>query len=79
MIRGIEDLFVGTTAALLGVLLIVCAVTNWQWYYSLRSAGWLTKRLGRGGARIFHALLGLALIALGATIITGFRWTLVGS
>ena len=41
MIRGYENLFVGSIAVALGVLLISCAITNWQWYYSMRTARWL--------------------------------------
>ncbi len=79
MIRGNENGFIGMTAVVLGLILLACAVTNSQWYYSLTTASWLSKRLGRGGARLFHALLGCGLIALGMAIIGGLRWTLIGS
>jgi small neutral amino acid transporter SnatA (MarC family) len=77
MIHGHEDAFVGTVAVALGLFLLTCAVTNWPWYYSFRSAQWLRRWLGRRGARVFHALLGLGLIALGIAIARGFRWTIL--
>ena len=73
MMQGYEDLFVGTVSCALGVFFITTAATNWAWYYSLRSARFLEKRLGRTGARLVHALLGMALIALGVTIALGIR------
>lgn len=76
MIQGHEDLFVGTAAVVLGLFLIVCAVSDWDWYYSVRTARWLRQWLGRRGTRIVHALLGVVLIVLGVTIAIGYRWTL---
>ncbi len=74
MIHGHEDSFVGLTAIAVGAGLLAAAAANWSWYYSLRSARWLESRLTRAGARWFHGLLGLGLIALGALIATGWRW-----
>ena len=74
MIRGYEDLFVGSVATAIGLLLVTAAVANWSWYYSLRSARFLESKLTRTGARIVHGLVGLALVALGLAIATGFRW-----
>ena len=78
MIRGYEDLLVGTLAAMMGVVLVFCAVLNWEWYYSLRTARWLQKMLGRNGARFVHTLLGLSIVAMGVAIALGYRWTLIG-
>ncbi len=78
MIRGYEDLFVGTVAILLGVFLCTCATVNWQWYYSLRTARLLQRAVGRTGARVVHCLLGLGLIALGIAIAFGYRLALFG-
>ena len=79
MIHGHEDLFVGIVGVSLGLFLIGCAVTNWNWYYSLRTAGWLQRAFGRTGARVTHALLGAGLIALGVAIAMGYRWPIIGS
>ena len=78
MMRGYEDWFVGTVAVLLGVFLIASAAVDWNWYYSLRSARLLQRMLGRTGARLFHALLGLSLVVLGIAIALGHRLRLFG-
>jgi hypothetical protein len=38
----------------------------------------LQRLLGRTGTRLFHALLGCGLIALGIAIAGGYRWPLIG-
>lgn len=76
MIHGHEDTFVGLVAVALGVGLLTAATVNWSWYYSLRSARWLESHLSRTGARWFHGLLGLGLVALGILIAAGWRWPL---
>lgn len=75
MIHGHEDLFVGTASVILGCFLIFSAITDWDWYYSPRTARWLQRWLGRRGARCVHTLLGIALVALGVAIMLGYRWT----
>ena len=74
MIRGYEDLFVGGAAIALGLFLISCAVRNSEWFYSMRTARWLQRALGRRGARVVHTLLGVGLIVLGVAIAQGYRW-----
>jgi small neutral amino acid transporter SnatA (MarC family) len=76
VIQDQADLFVGTVAAILGLCLVLAALVNWSWYYSLRSARFLEARLTRTGARMFHGLLGLALVALGLALAAGWRWPL---
>lgn len=78
MLRGYENLFVGCVSVVIGLLLIKAAVTNSQWAYSLGTAQWLQRHLGRTGTRLFHALLGLALLALGVAVARGYRWPLIG-
>jgi len=78
MIHGYEDLFVGTVSVAIGVLLITCALANWQWCYSLGTARWLQRYLGRGRTRLLHGVLGLGLLALGVAIASGYRWQLIG-
>ncbi len=74
MIRSHEDLFVGGVAVAAGLFLLACAGANWHWYYSGRTAQLLQRALGRTGTRIFHALLGLCLMALGIALAQGHRW-----
>ena len=74
MMGDYEGIFVGSVAGALGLFLIVAAATNWSWYYALRSARFFESKFGRTGTRLFHAALGVALIALGFCIATGVRW-----
>lgn len=78
MIHSHEDLFVGAASIILGLFLIGCAVTGWDWYYALGTARWIQQRLGRRGARLVHALVGLGLVVLGVAIVLGYRWALAG-
>jgi len=65
-------MFVGAVAAGLGVWAVYSAWFNTEWAYQLKKARWLEERFGRVGVRFIFALLGLALIALGAAIAMGF-------
>lgn len=65
------DLFVGAVAIAIGLFVMSAALFNWEWYYQLHKARWIESICGRGGARVFFGVLGLALIVLGAAIATG--------
>lgn len=67
-----EDLFVGFVAMVLGLVPLVAALLNSAWFYGLRKSQWLERRVGRGRARLLHAVLGIALISLGLAILMGF-------
>ena len=56
----------------LGTFSLVAAIFNFDWYFQTSAALTFVKKLGRNGARIFYALLGLALIACGVAGI--IRW-----
>ncbi len=71
MIHGYEDQFVGIVAVSLGLFILGASVLNWNWYYSLGSARFLERRLGRNGARLFHAFLAVGLITLGIAVAQG--------
>jgi small neutral amino acid transporter SnatA (MarC family) len=76
MIHGYEDLIVGSVAVALGLLLFATALLNGSWLYALHTSRWLESCLTRTGTRVLHALLGLALVALGVAVAQGFRWQL---
>lgn len=65
------DLLVGGVSILLGILAIGAALLNWSSSYTLWVARNIVDRLGRGYARVFYALLGVALIGLGVAIALG--------
>lgn len=49
----------------LGAFSLVASVWNIDWYFNTDGAKIFVKKLGRNGARIFYALLGIALISCG--------------
>jgi small neutral amino acid transporter SnatA (MarC family) len=67
-----DEVFVGGVAVALGLFFLAVAASNWDWYFSLRSARLMGRLLGRSGARIFYALLGAGLVTLGVAIACGF-------
>lgn len=49
----------------LGIFSVVASVFNIDWYFKTDGAMMFVRRLGRKGARIFYAVLGIALITCG--------------
>ncbi len=54
-----------------GALIFVAGLTNWEWYFKQRRAQTMIKLMGRNGARIFYALLGLFFAAFGYLVLNG--------
>ena len=55
-----------TALAILGGLFSFAgALFNWEWFMTNYKAAVFVRLLGRGGARLFYAFLGLSLAALG--------------
>ena len=52
-------------AWLIGVLTIAAALLDWDWFFKNRRAKFFVDTFGRNGARIFYALLGVAIIVIG--------------
>jgi len=70
---AVQDLFVGVVAGIVGLVLITAAVFDGQWLMQLAHPRMLAAVLGQTGARILIGLIGLALIALGAAVASGWR------
>lgn len=66
-----NDLFVGGTSVILGVMCIAAAIHNHDWYFRLRKARWVEHRWGRTAARFAYAVLGFCLVGLGVFIMWG--------
>ena len=67
----LQDVFVGAVAVGIGLFALLSAAFNWDWSYQLWKARWVESRFGRRGARIFYAILGVVMIALGVAIAVG--------
>ncbi len=66
-----QDVFVGLVGIALGIAAFLAAVCNWDGAYRLWAARFVEKRTNRTGARIFYAILGIVLIAIGCLVMTG--------
>ena len=59
------DYFILAIFIALGAFSLVAAIFNFDWYFETSGATTFVNKFGRKGARIFYALLGLALIGCG--------------
>ena len=67
-----QDVFVGAVAICIGLFALLSAIFYKDWSYRLWIARWVEARYGRGGARVFYLILGVAMIVLGVAIAVGF-------
>lgn len=54
---------------LLGCLSLLAAIANWDWYFKSPNVAIFLKWFGRGGARIFYAILGLLILVMAWVIL----------
>ncbi|WP_430816207.1 immunity 17 family protein [Carboxylicivirga sp. RSCT41] len=54
-----------------GAIIFVASLTNWEWFFKQRRAQILVKAMGRNGARIFYALLGIFFAVFGWMVLSG--------
>ena len=59
------DYFILVIFMALGAFSLIAAIFNFDWYFETNGAATFVNKFGRKGARIFYALLGLALISCG--------------
>ena len=50
--------------ALSGVVALLAALLNWEWFFSARNAQSVVRCTGRRKARLFYGILGLVLIGM---------------
>lgn len=51
-----------------GVFVIAAAVLDWDWFFNNWRARFFVKLLGRDGARLFYAALGVLMFVLAAML-----------
>ncbi|MBI4872980.1 MAG: immunity 17 family protein [Candidatus Riflebacteria bacterium] len=51
--------------AVAGLFPVVAAIRDWNWFFEHEKARFFVRFLGRKGARMFYALLGLAISGIG--------------
>lgn len=50
---------------LVGLLAILAALFNWDWFFTANNTQLIVSNVGRGRARFFYAILGVLMIATG--------------
>ena len=55
--------FVQGLFALAGIVSILAAVLNWDWFFNTQNVQFIVKNVGRKHARLFYGILGLILVA----------------
>ncbi len=50
---------------LVGLLAILAALFNWDWFFTAHNTQFVVNNVGRSRARLFYAVLGLLMIATG--------------
>lgn len=50
--------------ALTGIISVLAAIFNWDWFFTARNTRFIVQNAGRKRARWFYGLLGLLLIAM---------------
>ncbi len=58
--------FLQSLFALIGLIALLAAIFNWDWFFTAQNAQYIVKKIGRRRARFFYAILGL--IFIGAAI-----------
>ena len=48
-----------------GIFVLVSVALDWDWFFSHPKSKFFVDHLGRGGARAFYFVLGIALLVLG--------------
>ena len=70
----LQDLFVGLMAGGIGGYFFLGALFDAAWLLNLPKPRLLAESLGRAGARLALATLGLVIIAIGCLIASGWRF-----
>ncbi len=61
--------FILTVFILVGCLIVLAAIFNWDWFYTARNARFITSRFGRKWARIAYGLIGVIVIVQAALLL----------
>jgi small neutral amino acid transporter SnatA (MarC family) len=64
-----ENTWIAIFICLAGCFSLLGSIFNWGFFFESRKAELFLKLLGRKGARIFYALLGMVLIFMGYNLI----------
>ena len=57
--------FLQSLFVLIGLLSLLAAVFNWNWFFDARNSQFIVKNAGRKQARLFYGAIGCLMIATG--------------
>ncbi|MCC7012787.1 MAG: immunity 17 family protein [Planctomycetes bacterium] len=64
-----EEIWLALIVIAVGAFSLLCAIKDWDWFILSAKAKLVVLLLGRKGARIFYAVLGIVLIAMGVIVL----------
>ena len=67
-----NNTIIGILLVLAGLLPVVAAVEDWDWYMNSRKAKRISNLIGRNSARIFYGILGVVMILGGMAVFFSF-------
>jgi hypothetical protein len=67
-----QDVFVGLIAGLVGVVIVVAMLADWEWFRQMWVRRFLQARLGERVVRLLTILFGIAMLLAGLLIARGF-------
>lgn len=56
--------FVQGLFAVAGIVSLLAAVLNWNWFFEAQNAQFIVRNVGRQRARLFYGVLGVILIGM---------------
>ena len=59
------SLWINIILILIGLFVLAGSIFNWEWFMTSPRAGFMMRLMGRTGARIFYAVIGLLMVGLG--------------
>jgi small neutral amino acid transporter SnatA (MarC family) len=71
-----QNIFLSWLLLLFGILILAASLFNWNYFFKLRKAQILIKKLGLNTTRIIYAILGLLFALFGANHLFNFGWLL---
>jgi hypothetical protein len=66
-----SDTLAAVTCLVIGVLTVLGAIMDWDWIMNNRRSRLAVKGLGRKGARVLYAGLGVIIALLGVIVLIG--------
>ncbi|MBE6287938.1 MAG: hypothetical protein E7099_07110 [Mediterranea massiliensis] len=69
---GVHNL-VHSLFAMAGILALLAALFNWDWFFTAQNAQFIVQRLKRPYARLLYGILGIVLITLSLSFFFKYR------